>query len=327
FPPAVPLTVARIGDHAIASLPGEPTKEAGARASAAVLETLRPEGVRRVVIAGLANDFISYITTPEEYERQHYEGGSTLFGPYEAPFLTDRLVELGEAMASGAPAPEPYPFDAENGVVPDGPAYPPGADSGTLTAEPEPRVRRLGHARIEWTGGPLGHDRPLEKPFVIVERRAGKRWKRVDSDLGLAILWRVDAEGNYQAYWEVPLNAKAGSYRLVVSASRYRLESRPFRVKPSRALTLTALPPKGDRVGVRVGYPEAEENVDLLARPAGVRGGEVAFDIGTATVVYRRRRGSVFRPKGRSDLPVTIPVGAARDRFGNMNAESLTLRP
>ncbi len=120
-----------------------------------------------------------------------------MFGPYEGPFLTDQLVELGEAMASGEPAPDPYPFDAENGVAPDGPPYPEGAASGTLTEQPQASVPRFGHARIAWSGGPMGHDRPLERAFVVVERRRAGRWKRVDSDLGLAILWRVDDAGAY----------------------------------------------------------------------------------------------------------------------------------
>ena len=37
-------------------------------------------GIERVVISGLANEFVLYFTTPEEYDRQHYEGGNTHFG-------------------------------------------------------------------------------------------------------------------------------------------------------------------------------------------------------------------------------------------------------
>ena len=139
-------------------------------------------------------------------------------------------------MAGGEPAPEPYPYDPENGVAPDGPAYPEGAASGTLTEQPKASVPRLGHAQIAWSGGAMGHDRPVDKPFVIVERRSGRRWKRVDSDLGLAILWRVDAAGAYTAYWEVPRGARLGTYRLRVAATRYELTSGEFRVRPSDAL-------------------------------------------------------------------------------------------
>ena len=36
----------------------------------------------RVVIAGLANTYSSYVTTFEEYAEQRYEGASTIFGPH-----------------------------------------------------------------------------------------------------------------------------------------------------------------------------------------------------------------------------------------------------
>ncbi len=314
----------RIGDRAIASLPGEPTKEIGERVEAAVLDVLRSEGVRRVTVSGLTNDFISYITTPEEYERQHYEGGSTLFGPYEGPFLTDRLVELATSLRDGSPAPEPYPYDPENGVAPDGPPYPEGVAQGALVGDPPRRVQRLGHAEIAWKGAPDGHDRPLEKPFVIVERREGGEWKRVDSDLGLAILWRVDAQGNHTAYWEAPLGAPLGTYRLVVSARRYRLEARPFKLIAHDQLVPHEVDLGGGRVGVRLDYPAAIENVDLLARPASARGGEVAFEVGGKTVKVREEKGSVFSVDA-GGKPVSVAAGAARDRFGNRTSERIVL--
>lgn len=36
----------------------------------------------RVVIAGLANTYSSYVATFEEYGVQRYEGASTIFGPH-----------------------------------------------------------------------------------------------------------------------------------------------------------------------------------------------------------------------------------------------------
>ena len=51
-----------------------------------------------VLVAGYANAYIHYVTTPEEYAEQRYEGGSTLFGRWEAPALTQIAVELATAM-------------------------------------------------------------------------------------------------------------------------------------------------------------------------------------------------------------------------------------
>jgi hypothetical protein len=323
FPAAVPLAVLRIGDRAIATVPGEATKEEGARIKAAVASAA---GVSRVVIAGLANDYISYITTPEEYERQHYEGGSTLFGKLEGNFVRDRLADLAGRLARGQAAPAPYPFDPTNGVKPDGPPYPAGADHGTLLAQPAARVPRLGHAALAWQGGPSGHDRPVGSAFLTVQRRVKRRWRTAASDLGLAMLWRVDDQGRYDAYWEVPRTARRGRYRFVVTATRYRLVSQPFRVVRSTALAVESAPARAGRAAVRLRYRAARENVDLTARPEAAAGGVVRFVVDGRTVVVRHRRAPVFSVAAPPGASVTVPAGAARDRAGNVNGAELRLR-
>ncbi|MEU6940439.1 neutral/alkaline non-lysosomal ceramidase N-terminal domain-containing protein, partial [Streptomyces rubiginosohelvolus] len=35
---------------------------------------------RRGLLQGYANAYSQYVTTPEEYDTQNYEGGSTLYG-------------------------------------------------------------------------------------------------------------------------------------------------------------------------------------------------------------------------------------------------------
>jgi hypothetical protein len=231
-PAAVPLTVVRVGDDALASIPGEPTKEVGVRVRKAVLDAMGSGGVTHVVIAGLANEFIQYVTTPEEYGEQSYEGASTLFGRNQATFLQERLAELGKALVDGTPAPAPYALDVSYGVKPDGEAYPAGADHGTITTEPADAVdRATGTIGVAWTGGPSGHDRPVDRAFVRAERIVGKRWRVVDTDLGLHTVWRVDDQGHHTAQWSPPATVPAGTYRLHVTAARYELISRTFAVR------------------------------------------------------------------------------------------------
>lgn len=326
FPPAAPLMVIRVADRIIASLPGEATKEVGARVRRAVLDQAGGIGVEKVVISGLANEFLSYITTPEEYDRQHYEGGSTLFGPYEANFLRDRLVELTRALVGRAPAPEPYELDVVNGVDPEGPPYPAGAAEGSILAQPDIDVPRLEHARLSWQGGPLGHDRPLGRAFLVAERRDDGDWVEVDSDLGLAMLWRVDEQGRYDAYWEVPRDAEPGIYRLRVDAARYRLESRTFRVVASNRLTVETVEAPSGRVAVRLGYPPARENIDLTYRPAAASRGAVRFLVDGRPVTVRRSHGGVFELEAPAGAEVVVPAGAARDGHGNVNGAPASLR-
>ncbi|MGH2764241.1 MAG: hypothetical protein ACRDL0_17325, partial [Thermoleophilaceae bacterium] len=146
-------------------------------------------------------------------------------------------------------------------------------------------------------------------PIALTGRRArGRpRWRRVDSDLGLAMLWTVDGDGRYTARWEVPRDAPKGVYRMVVRAKRYTLRSRSFRVRPARSLRLREV-----EGGVAIDYPEAVRDVDLTWRPRSASGGTIRYRHGGRTVTLRRRRGTVF------PVPAGARVLSARDRFGNL---------
>ena len=68
----------------------------------------RPAGRRAARRGGgYANEYASYFTTPEEYGAQHYEGGTTVYGPASGPFLTTSLADLAGRLARGRPAPAP----------------------------------------------------------------------------------------------------------------------------------------------------------------------------------------------------------------------------
>ncbi|MFT4705278.1 MAG: neutral ceramidase [Bradymonadia bacterium] len=85
-PNVLPLQLVEIGSFVLAATPLEPTTQAGRRIATLVQDTT---GARDVVVAGYANDYSAYLTTPEEYDVQAYEGGSTYFGRASlAGFLT-----------------------------------------------------------------------------------------------------------------------------------------------------------------------------------------------------------------------------------------------
>src|SRR5204862_2714355 len=130
--------VVRLGNQAIATIPGEMTVEMGKRTRAAVLAALAPAGVKRVALAGYANEFMHYFVTPEEYDMQHYEGGSTLYGKYSSNLVMDDLATLAGDLAGDRPAPAPVDFDPRNGVVPDTRPYDAGATAGSPVAQPRP---------------------------------------------------------------------------------------------------------------------------------------------------------------------------------------------
>lgn len=76
-PSVVPISILRVGQLFILGVPGEFTTMAGRRLREAVEKVLVEAGGfptgGKVVIAGLANTYASYITTFEEYQVQRYE--------------------------------------------------------------------------------------------------------------------------------------------------------------------------------------------------------------------------------------------------------------
>lgn len=327
FPNAVPLTTMRIDDRLIATVPGEMTADMGRRLRRTVLASAG-RGVSRVVISGLANDFLQYFATPEEYDRQHYEGGSTLFGRAASVFVAEHLARLAGRMAEGRQAPDPYPFDPRNGVRDDAEPYPLGATSGERLAGTL-HTRRLEHARLRWLGGARGRDRPLDRPFIHVQRRADGRWRTHTDDLGLEIVWSVlDPDGSghtkYRAQWEPSLDVPLGRYRLLVTANRYNLRSLPFSLRASKKLSPEVVRSSPGRAVVALGYPRPARNRDFTHRPRWASRPQIDLEPGADGVRVETRRSSavVHGPPGTE---VRIGRGDARDRHGNRNGRGLTL--
>lgn len=326
-PNRVPILSVRIGKRLVTTIPGEGTKEAGERIRRAVTGAISGAGVERVVIAGLVNEFVLYFTTPEEYDRQHYEGGNTHFGQFATVLIQQEAARLAGTLVRGEPAPPAAEFDPTNGVLPNGPQYGPGADSGSIIEQPAETYPRLGHAAIAWAGGPEGLDRPVDRAFVTAERKVGSKWVRHDDDLGLAMLWRVDANGRHDAFWEIPRYTPLGTYRLVVQAKRYRLVSREFRVGRARTLTVRQVPAPHGYSAVVLEYPEAVRDVDITTRPKFADGGAVTFRVAGRPVRVERAKDDVdFTVRVSGGQPVTVEPGSARDRHGNVNGQGLALK-
>jgi len=94
----LPLHVLRVGDHAFATVPGEPTTMAGWRIEEAVRSNA---GTASASVIGYAGDYLGYWVTPEEYLEQRYEAASTMFGRDAATLLTERLGKLANAVRAG----------------------------------------------------------------------------------------------------------------------------------------------------------------------------------------------------------------------------------
>jgi hypothetical protein len=286
-PTAVPLTVAQVGERLVATVPGEMTVFMGRMLRNALKAAAQGHGIKEVQLSGLANEYLSYFVTPQEYDAQHYEGGSTMYGRESSIFVMEQLQALTRALVTDKPAAAPDPSDPRNGVAATAAPFGTGVSTAVARSRPE-RTQRMQRASFSWQGGVKGLDMPLGRAFVSVERMGHGTYA---DDLGLQILWRVDDNGVYTAEWEVPRDAPTGGYRFVVTGNHYRLVSAPFTVTVSTTLWV---------VGHEVRYTGATENVDFTWRPVLADGARIVA------------RNGVVAP------------GGAHDRYGNCNGTQAT---
>ncbi|WP_121004519.1 hypothetical protein [Saccharothrix australiensis] len=98
-PISAEVQVLRLGDVALACLPGEPFVELGF-----VLKQRSDDG-RRVLPVGYANDYLGYLTDPEAWDRPIYEvslGAWTRIGRFGGTELTQRAAELVDRLWDGS---------------------------------------------------------------------------------------------------------------------------------------------------------------------------------------------------------------------------------
>lgn len=97
-PDVVPLQLVRIGSFAVLGLPAEVTTVAGLRISREMSKELSRAGVETTAISTYTNGYAQYITTPEEYDTQQYEGASTLYGRDTCAVVAQAALELARGV-------------------------------------------------------------------------------------------------------------------------------------------------------------------------------------------------------------------------------------
>jgi hypothetical protein len=93
-PRSVPIGVYRIGPVVLGTLPGEFTTMLGRRIAEAIHRE-SPEA-KQVLLVGLANEYMSYFCTEEEYAVQTYEASSMMYGPKAGARIRDDLAALAK---------------------------------------------------------------------------------------------------------------------------------------------------------------------------------------------------------------------------------------
>jgi neutral ceramidase len=99
----LPVQLNRIGQVLICSIPAETTSMAGNRIEKQLLEEFKGEGIDQIILSPYSNGYCGYITTPEEYEVQLYEGGHTLFGKWTLPAFQTVIKKLSKELKKDIP--------------------------------------------------------------------------------------------------------------------------------------------------------------------------------------------------------------------------------
>jgi neutral ceramidase len=181
LPAEAPLAVHQVGGVLFVTLPGEFTTIMGRRVAAWVAEAAKwqPE---RVALVGLANEYLSYFATPEEYALQHYEGASTLWGPQAGPLLGRRLASLAATLSTPPRRSVPIDFHHRAGLAwaftlaNAGPLpHPPHAGLDALLGDAEHGKRRVTPATFCWDDVvPSMSAASRVTPEVTIVKRSGR---------------------------------------------------------------------------------------------------------------------------------------------------------
>jgi neutral ceramidase len=220
----VPVQLWRIGPLHLVGIPGEVTITAGLRLRRAVAGALDVPWTD-VLVAGYANGYIHYVTTPEEYTEQRYEGASTLFGRWELAALIQTAVGLAQAMRDGqtiVPGLGTRDLSRRHRrargprLAPD--TAPEGTAFGDALEGPQPRYQVGEQVRAIFAGAHPTNDLHRGGTFVEVQREEAGGWRRVqdDGDWDTRIVWRSPAPGvsRVTVSWDIGPDTAPGRYRL-----------------------------------------------------------------------------------------------------------------
>lgn len=207
-----PVQLVRIGSLHLVCLPFEVTIVSGLRIRRRVAEILGAD-LEHVLCQGYANGFGHYVTTPEEYEVQNYEGGSTIFGRYELDALIQAAADLADAMAAGRPVEPGNPPRRHRLRLPSPMGHPALERQHPIAVLEAPHAAKPG----ELVSVRFAADHPnaeIRPTYLLIERESTDGWDVVanDSSLTTTITWHRDRRLRWTATvtW---IAADPGTYR------------------------------------------------------------------------------------------------------------------
>ncbi|KAK9294787.1 hypothetical protein QLX08_010723 [Tetragonisca angustula] len=229
-PKIVATQVALIGNVVIAGVPGEFTTMSGRRLREAIKTVMNDasDDETSVIVAGLCNTYSDYVTTPEEYQIQRYEGASTIYGPHTLTLYLKQYQELVTAAILKKdvdPGPTPPDLRKKNlltfvtPVLYDTPKW--GRNFGDCIRQPQKFATSGDIVSAVFISGHPRNNLMTENSYLTIERLADDEvWVPVANDAS----WETKFEwqrmsmvlGSSQVIitWQVPENIKPGEYRI-----------------------------------------------------------------------------------------------------------------
>lgn len=228
-PHIVPTQIFSIGDLLMFGLPGEFTTMSGRRLRNEIGRFAKNSGREyQTILCGLSNIYTSYITTPEEYEVQRYEGASTIFGPHTLTIYISQFIKLLGAIITGErvePGPSPIDQDTKQislmtKVYYDGHAI--GSGFGYVITQPRKTYQRGEILRTVFvSGNPRNHLMSDSSYFFVERLMENGDWKIIATDANWETLFKwtrtssILGRSTIEFIWEIPEDEiSSGIYRV-----------------------------------------------------------------------------------------------------------------
>ena len=224
----LPFQLFTLDSLAIVAVPGEMTTMAGRRLEAHLLGQLAPLGIDKIVIAGLANAYTGYITTPEEFAMQHYEGGHTVYGSNTLAGYTQIYHHMANALVAGTSVDSgPNPADLSDdqiitkiGVVYDDKRL--WESFGQITSNTKNSYKFGDTIMAEFRSGHPRNNLKTQDTFIKVQQKINGSWQTIltDNDIETEFKWIRDTDAdclacsNARVYWTPAADRASGTYRL-----------------------------------------------------------------------------------------------------------------
>lgn len=238
-PSIVDMQMLRIGQVFIAVSPSEVTTMSGRRWREAIAKEARAkfDDDPIAMVAGPANTYAHYVTTPEEYAGQLYSAASTMFGPNQLAGYINLTVSNMHHLADGATMGPVQVLKAPDnrraslslfpGVLYD--TAPSSYSFGSVITQPAKTYKAGDVIKVRFQGANPRNNLRQENTFVAVDMLVGDKWVRVqdDSDWFLVYTWRRTSillgRSVVDVTWETQADVDAGTYRIRYFGDRKKM--------------------------------------------------------------------------------------------------------